>query len=605
MLTKTRPTSSSRARSSRTADDPATAYARRVVAGDVVAGPHVRDACARHLRDLVEGPGRGLRWDPAAVALVLRYFRTVLCLNGGEHEGLPFELHESQAFIVGSLFGWKRADGSRRFRVAFIEEGKGNGKSPLAAGIGHYMTGADSEARAETYAAAVDKDQAGILFRDAVAMAKQSPALMRRVTFSGGEGKEWNIAYLATGSFFRPVSSESSGKGKSGFRPHCVLLDEIHEHSTNAMVEFFRAGFKGRRQPLQLMITNSGVDRTSVCFEYHTYAIRVAAGEIEDDSFFAYVCALDSGREGIPDDDPFDDPIDPELGFPRCWLKANPLLGVTFQPAYLEEQVLQAKGMPSKESLVRRLNFCQWVDAVNPWIDGDLWRACEVEPEEWKDPVGDVFLSLDLSARRDLTAAAKAVLCDDGTIATELRFWTPADTLQERERKDRVPYSAWVAAGHLIAVPGRSIDYGFVVEDLRDWLGAALALAFDQWRIEDFLRALDGVDAYVWDGVESDGIKLVRHGQGFGGGGSENTLWMPRSVTELESAVLAGTFKVKRNPVLTWNSASAVLEADPTGNKKWEKRKSTGRIDGIVAACMAVGLAKSELARPAVGGWLL
>jgi phage terminase large subunit-like protein len=529
---------------------------------------------------------------------VVDYFRTVLRLNGGEHEGLPFELHESQAFIVGSLFGWYRADGTRRFRVAFIEEGKGSGKSPLAAGIGHYMTGADGEARAETYAAAVDKDQASILFRDAVAMAKQSPALTKRITFSGGEGREYNIAYLATGSFFRPVSSESSGRGKSGFRPHCVLLDEIHEHSTNAMVEFLRAGFKFRRQPLQFMITNSGVDRTSVCFEYHMYAIRVAAGDVEDDSFFGYVCAVDDGsRDGYPAEDPFEDAPDPELGYPRSWLKANPLLGVTLRTTYLEEQVRQAKGMPSKESLVRRLNFCQWVDAENPWIDGDMWRSCEVG--ELPVIMGVVALGLDLSSKRDLTAAARVVR-DGDELAAEVRFYTPAETLAERERTDRVPYSTWVRSGHLIAVPGRTVDYGFVVKDLAEWLTEdGASLAFDQWRMEDFQRAMDeeGIESWAYEGPDKPGgigLRMVKHAQGFGGGSSDSALWMPRSITETEDAILQGRLKVLQNPVLTYCSASAVLEQDASGNKKWSKRKSLGRIDGIVALSMAIGCAMSE-----------
>lgn len=571
--------------------DEVTTYARGVVSGDIVAGPHVRDACARHLRDLKAAPKRGLRWDLGSVQRVFDYFEMVLRLNGGEHEGRPFSLEPSQKFIVGSLFGWLKEDGTRRFQTAFIEMGKGSGKSPLAAGIGHYMTGADGEARAETYAAAVDRDQAMILFRDAVAMVKQSPALSKRVQFSGGEGKEWNIAYLASSSFFRPISSESQGKGKSGFRPHCALLDEVHEHPTNAMVEFLRAGTKGRTQPMIVMITNSGVDRTSVCFEYHTYANEVAAGIKEDDEFFGYVCAVDE------DDDPLTDEADPELGYPRSWLKANPLLGVTLQPSYLEGQVRQAKGMPSKESIVRRLNFCQWVDAENPWIDGDMWRSCEVSADEFPMTIGmPSFLGLDLSAKRDLTAAGRVVRIDDGTLAGEVRFWTPADTLDERERKDRVPYRAWVDAGHLIAVPGRSLDYDFVARDLADWLKVdGTALAFDTWRIEDFQRALDNADieSFVWEGPDSkegNGVRMVRHGQGFGGGAADKSLWMPRSITDTEDAILKGRLKVLRNPVLTWCNASAVIEQDASGNKKWSKRKATGRIDGIVALSMALGL---------------
>lgn len=567
--------------------DVTTEYAWGVEAGTIPAGPHVRAACVRHLRDLEHGPARGLRWDLAAANRAIGFFRDVLKLNGGDHEGRAFLLEPWQAFIVGSLFGWKGPDGFRRFRLAFVETGKGSGKSPLAGGIGLYMLLADGEARAEVYAAAVDKTQAGILFKDAVAMAKMSDAIASRVTFSGGEGREYNIAYLQTGSFFRPVSSESSGRGKSGFRPHCVLLDEIHEHPTNAMVEFFRAGTKGRKQALIFMITNSGVDRTSVCYDYHQYGTQVAAGEREDDAFFSYICALDEGE------DPFEDR--------SCWAKANPSLGVTFGERYLEEQVTQARGMPATESIVRRLNFCQWVDAANPWIDGDLWRACErdeLDLEALRDR--PCFLGLDLSGKRDLTALAAVWPDGSGGYDATLRFWTPADTLLERERTDRVPYHVWAERGFLDAVPGRSINYAYIAHVVGELAGEfdIGGLAFDPYRIEDFMRALDeaGVDSWRWEGPnarEGSGVRMVRHGQGYGGGTSESTLWMPRSVTALEEAVLNGTLRVRKNPVLTWNSASAVLETDPAGNKKWEKRKSTGRIDGIVALSMALGLAAS------------
>ena len=572
------------------------------MAGRVVAGPHVRASCARHLRDLKEGPKRGLRWDPVRADRILRFFPTVLRLNGGEHEGKPFHLAPWETFVVGSLFGWVGADGHRRFRVAFVETGKGSGKSPVAAGIGHYMLLADGEPRAEVYAAATKKDQAMVLFRDAVAMVDQSPALSKRLVKSGGN-PVWNLADLGSGSFFRPISSEDDGQ--SGPRPHCALLDEIHEHRTDVVVEMMRAGFKGRRQPLMFMITNSGVDRQSVCYRYHEYGLRVAAGDLEDDAFFAYICGLDEG------DDPFTDPVDKKLGYPKSWAKANPSIGVTFQPSYLGQQVREARGMPAKESLVRRLNFCEWVDALNPWIDGDLWRACEREAIEGVDAPGGL-LGLDLAEKRDLAAAAQVVKGEDGVFRATLRFWTPKETIEERERADRVPYSAWVRAGFLRAVPGRSMDFEYIVRDLAGWLTTAGALAFDQWHMDRFLLAMQrvGVESWIWDPPKTTsgrGLRLMRHGQGWGGGAVEldprgnplprKSLWMPQSIGALEDAVVTGKLEVERNPVLTWNSASAVLQRDPAGNPKWEKRKSTGRIDGIVALSMAVGLAAEPVTR--------
>jgi phage terminase large subunit-like protein len=323
--------------------DRTTAYALKVVAGKIIAGPHVRNACRRHLDDLKRGHERGLFFDIAAADRAMRFFETKLKLSEGQFEGKPLELDESQAFIVGSLFGWKKGQ-FRRFRRAYIEQGKGNGKSPLAGGIGLYLLMADGEAGAEIYAAGATKDQAGILFRDAIKMRDKSPDIKSRTKTSGGEGKEYNLAYLAKGSFFRPISREAKRTG-SGPRPHGALCDEVHEHPDRGVMEMLERGFKFRQQPLLLMTTNSGTDRNSICWEEHEHAVKVAAGDPDarddnakflgqavDDSTFSYVCGLD------PKDDPLKDP--------KCWRKANPLLGVTITEEYLAGNVAQAKAMP-------------------------------------------------------------------------------------------------------------------------------------------------------------------------------------------------------------------------------------------------------------------
>ena len=191
--------------------DRATAYAQAVTSGAIIAGPHVRDACQRHLNDLVHGPERGLYYDEAEAAESIAFFEEVLCLNGGQFEGKPFLLLGWQSFVVGSIFGWRRADGSRRFRVVYIETPKGSGKSPLCAGIGLKGLVADDEPRAEIYAAATFKDQAMVLFRDAIAFFDQSPGLQGRLVASGTGAQRWNLAYPAKSSFFRVISSEKKG----------------------------------------------------------------------------------------------------------------------------------------------------------------------------------------------------------------------------------------------------------------------------------------------------------------------------------------------------------------------------------------------------------
>jgi phage terminase large subunit-like protein len=531
-----------------------------------MAGPLVRAACARHLRDLREGPARGLAWDQTAADRALRFFPTALRLAEGEFAGKPFMLQPWQQFIVGSIFGFKTADGFRRFRNAYIEIGKSNGKTPLAAGCGLYMLTADGELGAEVYAAATTRDQAAILFRDAVHMVEASPALSKRIQKSGMRAP-FNLAHLESGSFFRSVSAD--GKGLDGKRVHCALIDEVHSHPTPIVVDKMRAGTKARRQALIFEITNSGFDRTTIAYQHHEYSERVVKGLIEDDSWFAYVCAMDEGDQPLEDD--------------SSWLKANPNLGISVPHKYLTELVREARGMPAKASIVQRLNFCIWTDAANPAIPGDLWRACEVDDFDEAALAGRTCVGgIDLSGTRDLTALARVYEPDaDGVVHAVVEFWTPRDTLIQRARHDKVHYDLWVEQGHVIATPGRAVDYRFVAQRLSE-LQSEVGLqtvAFDPYRIK-YLEA-----ELAEAGVE---LKLVPHGQGYRKA-AESELWMPRSLELLEGLIAAGKLRVKRNPALTFAAASAVHAPDPKANLIYDKRNSTGRIDGLVALAMAVG----------------
>jgi phage terminase large subunit-like protein len=552
-----------------TCSDAVTAYAEDVVEGRIVAGPLVRAAGARHLRDIQEQAARAIVWEPEVADMAIRFFPDVLRLNGGEFEGVPFELQPFQKFIVGSLFGWFGVDGLRRFRVAYVEMGKGNGKSPLAAGIGLKMEVADKEPRAEVYAAATKKDQAMILFRDAVAMRDQSPKLAERLERYGG-AHCWNLFDKKTGSFFRVISSEDS---QSGPRPHCGLIDELHEHPNAIVVDMMRAGTKGRRQALIFEITNSGFDRNTVCWAHHEYSERVLTNQLDDESWFAYVCGLDQG------DDWRDEAV---------WPKANPNLGVSITHKYLREQVREAVGMPSKQSVVKRLNFCEWVGSDKPWIATDVWLACEhyLSFEEYAGRVA--YGGLDLSGKNDLSALVLDFPTEDGHDAFSF-FWTPGEGIKEREERDRVPYSQWVREKHLQTTPGRSIDYGFIAQkigEIRKQVDLR-AIAFDRWRIDDLLRELDDIGIVceiVQPGEEPknrSALMLVPHGQGFKD--------MSPAVETLETTILNGEMRVAKNPAMTMCALNAACVTDPAGSRKFDKRpgKSTGRIDGTVALAMA------------------
>jgi phage terminase large subunit-like protein len=590
--------------------DRATDYARRVIAGEIVAGPHVRNACRRHIDDLKRGGDRGLWFDDEASSSAYRFFEEKLKLSEGQFEGIPFNLHPSQAFIVGSLFGWKRADGNRRFRRAYIEEGKGNGKSPLVGGIGLKGLTADGEAGAEIYAAGATKDQAGILFRDAVKMRNQSPELASRLTPSGGPGREYNLAFLRTGSFFRPISREAKKTG-SGPRPHMALCDEVHEHPDRGVMEMLERGFKFRRQPLLLMTTNSGSDRNSICWEEHEHAVKVAAGNLNardgdayylgepiDDTTFSYVCALDEG------DDPLTDP--------SCWVKANPLLGITITEEYLAGVVSQAKAMPGKLNNILRLHFCQWTDAETAWMTRTALEPCIVDFEPLDEHQGKpVFIGADLSQVKDITALGYCVqsgTVEDGEHKGKpiydawVQAWTPRDTIAARALADKLPYEDWVKAGYLNAPKGKSINYRHVAQALAEAQHDfnVQCLSYDRYAfsrmLEPEMREL-GLDIECVEHPQG-GTKKGKPTEAMKAAAKANDrepegLWMPMSVRHVEQLILEGRLRIQKNPVTISAMMSAVTDEDRWGNYWLAKERATNKIDAAIALCMAVGAAAS------------
>lgn len=607
--------------------DRATAYAEAVVGGEIVAGPHVRNACRRHLDDLEKGGARGLRFDEEKAVRALRFFEDRLRLSEGQFEGRPFRAEPAQAFIIGSLFGWQRLSVDhgwiRRYRRAYIEQGKGNGKSPLAGGIGLYGLTADDEAGAEIYAAGATKDQAGILFRDAVKMKDQSPELAKRVSSSGGPGREYNLAYLAKGSFFRPISREAKKTG-SGPRPHMALCDEVHEHPDRGVMEMLERGFKFRRQPLLLMITNSGSDRSSICWEEHERAVKVAAGnldakdddahylgeviDVNADTQFSYVCGLD------PEDDPLNDP--------SCWVKANPLLGVTITEEYLADVVAQARAMPGKLNGILRLHFCKWTDAETAWMTREALEPCIADFDPMEHRGKPVYLGADLSQVKDITAKAYCVQTgevESGPHAGKPTFdvwvtaWTPGDTLAARALADKLPYDVWVRQGHLQAPKGASINYRHVAqslaEDQHDY--DIQCLAFDRYAFSRMLEpemqelglAIECVEHPQGGTKKGKPTEAMKEAAKWAGREPEG-LWMPMSVRQVEQLILEKRVRIQRNPVTISAMMSAVTDEDRWNNYWLAKERATNKIDAAIAVCMAVGAAMAfEGASTPVSPW--
>lgn len=245
---------------------PVEAYARSVLEERVVAGRLVRLACQRHLDDLATGNMRGLTWDLKAARHAIEFFGH-LRHSTGEWAGKKFVLQPWQQFIIGSLYGWKRADGLRRFRTAYIGVARKNGKSAMLAGTALYALVADGEMGAQVYAAATTRDQAKIVFGEAERMVEASPALRSRVTRTVN-----NLAVLPTSSWFRPLSADASKM--DGLNVHFAAVDEVHEHASPEIVQKLNTATGARRQPLIFEITTAGHDRHSVCRQHHEFSVK-------------------------------------------------------------------------------------------------------------------------------------------------------------------------------------------------------------------------------------------------------------------------------------------------------------------------------------------
>jgi phage terminase large subunit-like protein len=576
--------------------DPTTAWAQDAVDGRFVAGELVRHAAERHLRDLRDGPKRGLHFDPERAGRALGFFPAVLSITAGAKAGLPFEPLPWHVFVAGSLFGWRLASGRMRFRSAWLETGKGQAKSPFMAAIGLYLMGFYGVPRSEIYAIGQDRATANVLFRDAVAMCRavipggeEGETLEARgdVLIRGEGDNAWKIEHPETSSKFQSLAN---GQAISGPRPTAVLADEIHEFTSSHPIETWRRAIaKMPGDALMLLGTNTPASTQIVGTDYSEFYQKVARGEILDDEAFAFVARVDKAdRERVFDDE-------------SCWPKALPALGITFPVENIRGEVNTARQMLSTALSVKRLYFGIPIGATEFWIDELAWSAVQGVVDEKAMRGRRCWLSLDLSKKNDLTALSACWLDDDGRLWVKTWYWTTKDGITDRSRADQAPYDQWAAAGHLTAVPGAVIDKTFVAAEVQRICAEQEVefLAFDPAGMADFMAACEqiGFDVWRWKGPddpEGTGLKLVSHGQGKLVRYEDRQLTMPRSIERLEDRILARTVTVDHSPVTYSCAANAQVDSDGQGNRAFDKKRSRGRIDGIVTIAMAVGAATNE-----------
>ena len=511
----------------------------------------------RQARDLRDAKARGLTYDRKTGDRVVCWIEDFAKHHKGEWAGRPLVLEEWQREIVRQVFGWKRKDGTRRFRTVYVEIPRKNGKSEIASALGLYMLVGDREPGAEVYCSATKEEQARIVWSTAAAMVRRSPELREAV-------KPYHSSLIdaANDGVFRPLGANS--KTLDGLNPHANIVDELHAHKDRGVWDVLDTAMGARRQPLTIAITTAGLfDPTSIGWEQHDYATKVLEGTFEDDAFFAYIAAADEG------DDFFSE---------ETQRKANPNFAVSVKPDYLAKQAEKAKRQPSFMNEYLRLHLNVWTAQATRWLSLDKWDALavDVDLEALRDR--PCYAGLDLSSKLDLTSLVLVFPEPDGSMLLVPRFWIPEDRVKDELAKGRAHYANWVRDEHLIATPGAVVDQEFIRAEVNRLAGMfdLRELAYDRW----------GATALATRLVEEDGRTLAEFGQGYKS--------MSEPAKDFEARIVAGKLKHDGNPVLRWCVSNVSVRSDPAGNIKPDKETSTGKIDGVVAAVM--GLARANLA---------
>lgn len=505
-------------------------------------------------------------FDVAPIDKFLRFCRLLRHIKGSKWAGRRFEPDVWQiVFVIAPLFGWRQADGLRLRRTLYLEIPKKNGKSTLAAALGLYLLTADGEPGAEVVAAAGDKEQAQAVFSVAENMAKQAPAVAKRVRFSKGQ-----ITYEEKASWFKVLSA--TGDLKAGLNLHGAVIDELLVQKNRTLVDNLEGATGSREQPLVAYLTTAGLDDVgSIYSEKRNYSERVGTGEIVDPTWLTVVYTIDE------DDDWAD---------PGVWAKANPGLGISVMLDYLIRKAAQAAANPASQNTFLRDHLNVRTGQVTRWLDVKKWN---ISGAQWLHPVeaqlyGSIaYAGLDLASVSDLAALSFVVPKwernpenPDEMIETFcyfVRAWTPKDTLEERQKRDQIPYQQWVDDGYLTAIDGNVIDYDDIEDEIFK-LGDRFELRrlhFDRWGSKQILQ-------HVRDELGFNTVYEM--GQGFAS--------MSPALKEMEKLILQKKIRHGGNPLLMHSIKSLAVRSDPAGNIKPDRDKSTGRIDPFVAGVMAI-----------------
>jgi phage terminase large subunit-like protein len=534
----------------------------------------------------IDDKGGRYRFDAALADRVCDFFPRYCSHSKGEFAGKQFALLDYQtALILRPLFGWVRQDGTRRFRKAYIEIPKKNGKTQLIGGLALYMLLGDSEPGAEVYVAAADRDQARILFKAAVAMVEASPALSKRLVVYRNQ----IVRKDDPTAFFQVLSAEAATK--HGPNIHCLIMDELHAQPNRELFETLTRGVVARRQPLILLITTPGDDDESICYEEYDYAKRVLSGTIEDEQHLPVIF------ESTPEDDFLD---------PAVWARVNPAYGVTVSTDALGGFAREAANEPRKRNDFLRFHLNRWVNSATAWIPVEWWDACEEPlPSPAELAKCQCVFGIDMAQKIDLMAgvglfrlplasgeqalSVESAVVDEQTkkpfkvkrsldyrIAIVPMFFLPEETLRERVKQDGVRYDLYAADGLLRQVDGAIMGAAPMVNYVRDEFLVTYPLAKKGEVAFDPAFATD-VALALRDDV---GLNVVEVRQNYN---------LSEACHAFEALVKAKRVVHGGNKLLRWCVENVAVKTDDAGRVRMVKpKKQTKRIDGVVATVTAL-----------------
>lgn len=510
------------------------------------------------------GAKLGAWWDEAAAQAACRFFPKYLRHTEGEWAGRPFVLQDWQRDrIIRPIFGWKRADGSRLIRVAWIEIPRKNGKTELAAGMALCLLLGDGEVGGQVYSLAVDKTQAKIVFGKASVMVGMSPALLEKL-----EPLTTSIFCQQLMAAFKPLSK--GAKGKQGLSASGVVGDEVHEwDDQGALADAVHKSAAARRQPLEIYITTAGIRGSGYAWDMHELALEILKGEIEDPTFLPVIFAANDNAD---------------WKLEATHRAANPGYGISPKADFIAKECADAIKSPRKENDFRRFHLNQWVEQKTRWLPMDRWNACSWKPKAdglWLNLFAllkgrTCFAGLDLGITTDPSSWCLAFPPVDGLKVWHYlwRFWLPEKTVEDETLPRKKRWESFEQKKAVTLTPGNVSDYDFIEESI---LKDCAAYQVQKIGIDRFNASPLAVKL-----LNTHGLPVEYFGQGY--------VSMSAPSKEFERQVLKGALEHGNHPVAKWMAGNAVIERGPAGNIKPSKDKAVDKIDGIVAAIMALGL---------------